>query len=308
MNNYSKKHTPLFILISDSKERPNFSHKLPPALFKLEQRQQRGTVTACLDLFGSDKGMKERKPCCRSDALKLYLGDPGLITTSSTDFDQITGVDWIQTVSCNFYLGCPTAVEADASFVWLLYSTMGNLVNFTEICCVIPPMSIQQEAGQIYRTARCFFMAGTIAQHGCLSSREWWELSVRMSEMCSLPSNGGDHPHLRWQQALSTVCCWSHSRSGPLSEKPSSILTSRVLALCLHGIQRGCACSFRMRSSIDSFSGRNEQLQRTVQIIGRVRLWKCHPLFLHCWWTEPSVTWLLMQMLLLSAFSWGGKH
>lgn len=34
VNNHSKRHTPLFTLISDSKERPNFSHKLPPSLFK----------------------------------------------------------------------------------------------------------------------------------------------------------------------------------------------------------------------------------------------------------------------------------
>ena len=164
MNNHSKKHTPLFILISDSKERPNFSHKLPPSLFKLKQRQQRGTVTARLDLFGSDKEMKETKPCCRSDALKPYLGDPGLIPSSSTDFDQITGVGWSQAMSCNVYLACPTAVEADASLVWLLYCAMGISVNFTEICCVISPTNIQQEAGQICRTARCFCMAGTIAQ------------------------------------------------------------------------------------------------------------------------------------------------
>lgn len=159
------------MLISDSEERPNFSHKLPPSLFKLKQRQQRGTVTACLDLFGSDKGMKERKPCCKSDASKLYLGDPGLIPSSSTDFDQITGVGWIQTMSCNIYPGCPTAVEADASLVWLLYSAMGNLVTFTEICGVISPMTIQQEAGQICWTARCFLMAGTVARHGCLSEQ-----------------------------------------------------------------------------------------------------------------------------------------
>jgi len=47
---------------------------------------------------------------------------------------------------------------------------MGNLVCFAEICCIISPMNIQQEAGQICCTARCFFVAGTIAQHG---SREF---------------------------------------------------------------------------------------------------------------------------------------
>jgi len=117
VNNHSKRHTPLFILSSDSKERPNFSHTLPPSLFKLKQRQQRGTVTACPGLLGSDKGMKERKPCCRSHALKLCLGDPGLIPSSFTDLDQITAVDWIQITSCNVYLGCLAAVKADVSLV-----------------------------------------------------------------------------------------------------------------------------------------------------------------------------------------------
>lgn len=168
MNNHSKRHTPLFILIGDSKERPNFSHKVPPSLFELKGRQQSGPVSACLDLFGSDKGMKEREPCCKCDALKLYLGDQDLIPSSSAGFDGITGVNWIQATSCNVNLGCPTAVEADPALVWLLYSAVGNLVNFTEICCVNSPMNIQQEAGQICRTARCFFMAGSIAQHGWL--------------------------------------------------------------------------------------------------------------------------------------------
>lgn len=114
--------------------------------------------------------MKERKTCCRSDALKLYLEDASLIPSSSIDFDQITRVGWIQIMSCNIHLGCPTAVGSDASLVQLLYSAVGNLVNITEVCCVISPENIQQEAGQICGTARSF-MAGTIAQHGCLSKQ-----------------------------------------------------------------------------------------------------------------------------------------
>lgn len=50
-----------------------------------------------------------RKCSRRTDALKLYLGDLGLIPGSSADFHQITGVGWIQTADGSIYLGFPAA-------------------------------------------------------------------------------------------------------------------------------------------------------------------------------------------------------